>query len=211
MKIARIYLRVSTEEKNIKRQSRLINTIKNNDFYVAGIYSEEVGNLASVRPELQRLISDLQVGDWIFLENIERITQLRPLDAESLIEQIVNKRVKIQVPKIFDFEEIKPFFNKNEQISLVMEPILEVLQSIFCKIVLDIANHNWQYRKNIQLAGIEDAKKKGKYKGRKANKKLHEDILTLRNSGFSIKQVCNLLNTSQSTVLRITRQARNKN
>ena len=40
MKVARIYLRVSTEEQDLSRQDAIVESTKAAGFYVAGIYRE---------------------------------------------------------------------------------------------------------------------------------------------------------------------------
>ncbi len=54
MKIARIYLRVSTDEQDLTRQNEIIENARNNGFYVAGIYKEKASGARADRPELQR-------------------------------------------------------------------------------------------------------------------------------------------------------------
>jgi DNA invertase Pin-like site-specific DNA recombinase len=41
MKIARLYLRVSTESQNLARQESIVEDAKGAGFYVAGIYREK--------------------------------------------------------------------------------------------------------------------------------------------------------------------------
>ena len=41
MKVARIYLRVSTDEQDLARQENVINSAKANGFYFAGVYREK--------------------------------------------------------------------------------------------------------------------------------------------------------------------------
>lgn len=209
MKIARIYMRVSTEEQNLERQSKLVQEVKDKGFYVAAIYHEKVSGLSTDRPELQRLIKEIQKGDWLFAESIDRITRLPPLQAEELINQITQKGAKIQVPEIFDFDELKPFIHSNEDVSLIMEPLLELLQKIFCRMALNMAHNEWLKRKGRQKEGIQLAKENGKYKGRKPNLSLHQEIIELRKKNVSIRKVAQILKTSESTVLRISKLYRN--
>ncbi|EOM2509224.1 recombinase family protein, partial [Escherichia coli] len=76
MKIARVYLRVSTDEQDLTRQNEIIENARNNGFYVAGIYKEKASGARADRPELQRMIDDLQLDEVVIAEHIDRISRL---------------------------------------------------------------------------------------------------------------------------------------
>lgn len=211
MKVARIYLRVSTLEQNLERQKTLIDEVKKKGFYIAGIYSEKASGTSLERKELNRLLNDLQSGDWIFAESIDRITRLPPLDAEKLLDQITCKGAKLFVPEIFDFDEFRNMIPENEDLKLFIEPILELIQKLFCRIALNMSYQDWKQRKERQKQGIAIAKEKGKFKGRRANLELHKNIIMLRKQNISISQVCKTLGTSESTVLRVMRNYKKNN
>ena len=90
MKIARIYIRVSTAEQDTTRQHRLVEDAKAQGFYVAGIYSERASGATLERVELQRLLSDLQPGDVIIAEHIDRLTRLR-INTKKIISLLILK------------------------------------------------------------------------------------------------------------------------
>ena len=52
MKIARIYLRVSSEEQDLARQERLIDEARSAGYYIAGVYREKASGACSDRREL---------------------------------------------------------------------------------------------------------------------------------------------------------------
>ncbi len=68
MKIARIYERVSTSEQDLKRQADIEKTAIASGFYIAGIYREKASGARADRPELLRMIADLQPGDVVIAE-----------------------------------------------------------------------------------------------------------------------------------------------
>lgn len=76
MKIARIYKRVSTSEQDLTRQAALESMVRDNGFYIAGIYKEKASGARADRPELLRMIADLQSGDVVIAEKIDRISRL---------------------------------------------------------------------------------------------------------------------------------------
>ena len=67
MKIARLYLRVSTESQDLARQESIVEDAKTAGFYVAGIYREKASGARADRPELLRMIGDLQPGEVVIL------------------------------------------------------------------------------------------------------------------------------------------------
>lgn len=60
MQIARLYLRVSTDEQDLTRQAAIEVSAKQAGYYIAGVYREKASGARADRPELLRMISDLQ-------------------------------------------------------------------------------------------------------------------------------------------------------
>lgn len=208
---ARIYMRVSTDTQDLSRQNKLIEDTKAKGFYVASVYREKISGATEwqQRPELTRLINDLQKGDIVIAESIDRLTRLEPKKALELVDAIKQKGAKIQVPEIFDFSTltaIQSDTNNNFDINFLTSDLFNALQNMFLKIAVAIAHDDYQKRRTRQKQGIEIAKKEGKYKGRQADKKLHDAIINQRKAGLSITKTAHLLNTSVSTVNRVWRK-----
>lgn len=68
MQIARIYLRVSTDEQDLTRQTNIEHSTRAAGYYVAGIYREKASGARPDRPELLRMIADLQPGEVVVAE-----------------------------------------------------------------------------------------------------------------------------------------------
>ncbi|HRN82446.1 MAG TPA: recombinase family protein, partial [Nitrosomonas europaea] len=68
LKVARVYLRVSTDEQDLMRQESIIDQAKTEGFYIAGIYREKASGARVDRPELLRMIGELQPGDAVIAE-----------------------------------------------------------------------------------------------------------------------------------------------
>lgn len=60
MNVARIYLRVSTEEQDLTRQAEIEHSTRAAGYYIAGVYREKASGARADRPELLRMIADLQ-------------------------------------------------------------------------------------------------------------------------------------------------------
>ncbi|MCH1990983.1 recombinase family protein, partial [Achromobacter xylosoxidans] len=74
--VARLYMRVSTEEQDLERQEAIIAAAKAAGFYLAGIYREKASGARVDRPELLRMINDLQPGEAVIAEKIDRLSRL---------------------------------------------------------------------------------------------------------------------------------------
>ena len=206
LKIARIYLRVSTLQQNLERQRKIIDEAKENGFYIAGIYEEKASGVNASRPELNRLIDDLQEGDWVIAERIDRITRLPPREAELLIQRITEKGAKLHVPDVFSFGNLDELMGEGDSLpKYLTEPLMEALQKMFLRMALSIAHEDWKTRRERANQGIARAKQEGRMKGRPANEELHKSIIQLTLNGVSITGIASALKCSTSTVSKVRR------
>ncbi len=206
-KIARIYLRVSTLQQNLDRQREIIEEAKKNGFYIAGVYEEKASGVNASRPELNRLIGDLQEGDWVIAEKIDRITRLPPREAELLIRRITEKGARLHVPDVFSFGNIDELMGQGDSLpKYLTEPLMEALQKMFLRMALSIAHEDWKTLRGRAQQGIERARREGKMKGRPADKQLHKHIIQLTMQGVSIAGIASALHCSASTVSKVRRK-----
>lgn len=211
LKIARIYLRVSTLQQNLERQRKIIDEAKKNGFYIAGIYEEKASGVNASRPELNRLIDDLQEGDWVIAERIDRITRLPPREAELLIQRITEKGARLHVPDVFSFGNLDELMGEGDSLpKYLTEPLMEALQKMFLRMALSIAHEDWKTRRERANQGIARAKKEGRMKGRPANEELHKSIIQLTLNGVSITGIASALKCSPSTVSKVRRAYNHK-
>jgi DNA invertase Pin-like site-specific DNA recombinase len=87
---ARIYLRVSTEQQDLARQEAIVAGARASGFYVAAVYREKASGARPDRPEL-RMVADLQPGEVVIAEKIDRISRLPLAEAELLVDAIRGK------------------------------------------------------------------------------------------------------------------------
>jgi DNA invertase Pin-like site-specific DNA recombinase len=197
MKVARIYIRVSTEEQDLTRQDDIVHSTRNAGYYIAGIYREKASGLKPDRPELLRMISDLQPGEVVVAERIDRISRLPLVEAERLVDSIRAKGAKLSVPGVIDLSELAAATDGIAKI------VLESVQELLLRLALQMAREDYEVRRDRQAQGIQLAKLAGKYTGRVADTITHEKIVTLRTAGHSIKKTAFLAGCSQSQVKRI--------
>lgn len=197
MKIARIYERVSISEQDLTRQAAIEKMAIDNDYYIAGVYREKASGARADRPELLRMIADLQPGDVVIAEKIDRISRLPLPEAEKLIASIRRKGAKLAIPGIVDLSELAA---ESDGVSRI---VLESVQELLLKLALQTARDDYELRRLRQRQGVQLAKAAGKYSGRKANLPIHERIITLRQSGLTIVRTATLAGCSISQVKRI--------
>lgn len=202
MKACRIYQRVSTEGQDLTRQQKLITDAEAAGYYVAGVYSEKISGTKDSRPELNRLIADLQPGDVVIAESLDRISRLPVAEGEALIQRITEKGAKISVPDLIDLSDIIDG-SKDELVRIV----LEANQKMMLKIALHMARKDYEQRATKQASGIAAAKAKGVYKGRKPDTVANAKIVELRKIGYTIAKIADTLNVSVSQVKLILRKA----
>ena len=85
MKVARIYLRVSTDEQDLTRQAAIERSPRAAGYYIAGVYREKASGARADRPELLRMIADLQPEEVVVAEKIDRISRLPLAEAGRLV------------------------------------------------------------------------------------------------------------------------------
>ncbi|MFM0226128.1 recombinase family protein [Paraburkholderia dipogonis] len=197
IRVARVYLRVSTEEQDIARQEAIVESAKAAGYYVAGTYREKASGARPDRPELVRMIGDLQPGEVVVAEKIDRISRLPLAEAERLVASIREKGARLAVPGIVDLSELAV------DAKGVSKVVLESVQEMLLKVALQVARDDYEDRRERQRQGIYLARAAGKYAGRKADVATHERIIALRQSGRSIAETARLARCSESQVKRI--------
>lgn len=197
MKVARIYLRVSTDHQDLQRQERIVDDARTQGYYIANIYREKASGTRMDRPELQRLIQDLQPGEVLIAEDIDRLTRGELGESEELIKQIRDTGAQLAIPGVVDLSEVA---KGQEGIPKIM---MEAMQEMLMRITLHQARADWEKRRRRTAEGIKLAREAGKYKGRQADVKLHQRIITLRQSDHSIKATADILGCGTTTVKRV--------
>ena len=197
MKIARIYLRVSTDEQDLTRQTEIEHSTRTAGYYVAGVYREKASGARADRPELLRMIADLQPGEVVVAEKIDRISRLPLTEAQQLVASIRSKGAKLAVPGLVDLSDLAA---ESDGVARI---VLESVQELLLKLALQMARDDYETRRERQRQGVRLAKVAGKYTGRSPNTTAHNRIVALRAGGQTIKQTAELTGCSLSQVKRI--------
>jgi len=188
---------VSTDEQDLTRQTEIEQSTRTAGYYVAGVYREKASGARADRPELLRMIADLQPGEVVVAEKIDRISRLPLAEAEKLVASIRSKGAKLAVPGLVDLSDLAA------ETDGVAKIVLESVQELLLKLALQMARDDYEIRRERQRQGVRLAKVAGKYVGRSPNTTAHNRIVALRAAGQTIKQTAELTGCSLSQVKRI--------
>ena len=204
VRVARVYLRVSTDGQDLARQEAIVADARGAGWYVAAVYRETASGARADRPELLRMIADLQADDVVIAERIDRISRLPLAQAEALVAAIRGKGARLAVPGIVDLSDLVAGSDGVARI------VLEGVQDLLLRIALQGARDDYETRRERQRQGIDLARANGRYTGRKPDIAQHRRILALREAGMSITRTAELAGCSVAQVKRVTALARGR-
>ena len=124
------YLRVSTDEQDLARQAEIEQSTRSSGYYIAGVYREKASGARADRPELLRMIADLQPGEVVVAERIDRISRLPLAEAQRLVGSIRSKGARLAVPGLVDLSE---FATAADGVARI---VLESVQELLLKLAL---------------------------------------------------------------------------
>lgn len=175
------YVRVSTEEQNTARQDELMRSLD-----VERIYTDKASGKSKDRPGLDEMMKFIREGDTVIVESISRFAR-SVKDLLELVEELQKKKVE--------------FISKKEAIDTTT-PQGRFMLTVFGA----MAELEREQILQRQAEGIAEAKKAGKYTGRKPIA-VDEDAFTeqyraWKNGETSPKFICKKLGLSHATFYR---------
>ncbi|RMM95596.1 recombinase family protein, partial [Pseudomonas savastanoi] len=105
------------------------------------------------------MIEDLQSGEVVIAEKIDRISRLPLVEAEKLVDAIRAKGARLAVPGIVDLSQL------TEASRGVANVVLQGVQDMLLRVALQIARDDFEDRRERQRQGIDLAKGAGRYAG----------------------------------------------
>lgn len=175
----------------IKGQKINLSILKKHNVDDELIFFEDVNLNDKRRPELDNLILEMKKGDYLYTENFIQLGN----NMEFLINTI-NKVVSKHGSLVFLKEDLVFSF----ELSMKAKFALDFL--------VTLVNFDKYIRKERQLYGIEQAKSKGKFTGRK-NVLTNEEIERLKelyNNGIQGTTLANMFKISRPTLYRYIRK-----
>jgi DNA invertase Pin-like site-specific DNA recombinase len=144
--VARIYQWVSIDAVELARQDALRAETQAMGYIVAATYSESGPGAWDERPQLQQLLADLNEGDTIIAEHLDRITQL-PLDkVVALMGLICAKGAKVSIPGLLDLSDTAAG-------PAVL--VREVMQAMLLKTILYQCRLHWKSERAPLRRGVD--------------------------------------------------------
>ncbi|MGE6756284.1 recombinase family protein [Rossellomorea sp. NPDC071047] len=179
------YVRVSSVDQNPARQLMQLEVID-----VDIMYQEKVSGATRERPELQKMMAELQSGDTIYVTDLTRITR-STRDLFELVDEIKSKGANLKSLKDawLDLSEENPY---SHFLMTVMGGVNQLERDLI---------------RMRQREGIELAKKEGKYIGRL--KKYHKNHPGMKHAielyeagGKTVKEITEITNIPPASFYR---------
>ena len=181
----------SQRQQDLARQEAIVASARAAGYYVAAAYREKASGARADRPELLRMVADLQSGEVVVAEKINRISRLPLAEAERLVAAIRAKGARLAVPGIVDLSKLVAGS------AGVARIVLEAVQEMLLRVALQTARDDYEDRRERQWQGIEIARREGRYTGRKADQAQHRRIVALREAGMGIARTAELTRAAQ--------------
>lgn len=181
------YIRVSTREQSVGRQSDGMESLKLNK-----VFTEKVSGKSRERPELRACIDYARDGDTIYIYSIDRLARSLG-DLEAIIKELVDKGVTINFIK-----ESQTYSRDNS--------------NPFNKVLLQILGAFAEFERNIMLErqaeGIAHAKLNGTKTGRPWGKTpldmtRRNEAIELSKGGNNITQIATLMKLSRASIYKL--------
>lgn len=176
------YIRISSIDQNTARQEVLMQELG-----VEQVYIDRTSGKNTDRPELKRMLGFVRDGDVVIVESISRFAR-NTKDLLELVEILAEKQVE--------------FISKKEAIDTTT-PTGKFMLTVFGA----VAELEREYILQRQREGIEIAKQKGVYKGRKPieHPKFNEVVSIWKSGNITATEAMKRLNMKPSTFYRKVR------
>lgn len=185
------YARVSTDGQNLDRQ---IDALMAAGVSRKHLYCEKMTGTKSDRPELNRLLADLEAEDTVIIADLTRISRSTK-DLLDIVDKIKNKGAYIKSLKDtwLDTTSSNPY---NDFLLTVMSGLSQLERDLISQRTKE---------------GLASAKARGRNGGRpsKQNEKA-EMVMALYDSGMKIADIVRNTELSRSTVNRIVKKHSNR-
>ncbi len=188
------------EQDALRSKNRLKEFATLHGHRIAGWYVENASGASLNRPELTRMLSDMEPGDVILIEQVDRLSRLNDACWEILRKEITDKRlsvVSLDLPTshMALTNAVSDDFTRS---------MLKAVNGMMLDMLAAIARKDYEDRRRRQSEGISKAKAEGKYRGRVADAQKHELIRTLHLvNGKSLRETARLTGVSKMTVIRV--------
>jgi DNA invertase Pin-like site-specific DNA recombinase len=193
------YIRISTKDQSIERQKK---SLIEYGVPEENIFVDVMSGKSFDRPEYQKLKSIIQNGDTIVFHELDRLGR-NFKEGKEEVDYFQKRNIKL----IFlDMEFLNSMMENND----IMVRLMGYIQVL---VALAIGEKEREKIRKRQREGIELAKIKGKYTGRKRKfqKVTLEDAFKKYESGeYTVKDICEIYQMSRSTFYRRLKEYQEK-
>ncbi|MEH7114520.1 recombinase family protein [Neobacillus niacini] len=179
------YARVSSQDQNLARQIR---QLKNENCEI--IYQEKVSGATTNRPELQKMLEELQKGDTVIVSDLTRISRSTK-DLFELVDQFKEKGANLKSIKDtwLDLSDENPY---SQFIFTVMSGLSQLERELTLI---------------RQREGIAEAKLKGKYRGKPTkytenNKSIQYALKLYAEGDMTVNEISDITKIGRATIYR---------
>ena len=173
------YARVSTLEQNLDRQKDALR-----EYGVDEIYCEKISGAKKSRPELDRMLAGLEIGDSVVIESLSRLGR-SVKNLSELMEMFNEKGIRLI--------SLKESVDTTSATGRLLFTIISSLAAFERETLIERTNE-----------GLASARERGKVGGRpKTNAAALKKAVALYETGqYSLADVTNLTGVSKSTLYR---------
>lgn len=205
----RMYLRCSTTEQDPERARPALDKFaaeRGHD--IVATYVDKESGATADRRELMRLLSDALPGDVILIESIDRLSRMNENGWRELMNNVTGKGLNVVA---LDLPSTHAVLDQSE---VTQDDLTRRIWSAMNQMIIEVsaaqAAADYTRRRERQRQGIEAAKARGVYSGRKKDYALREKIYTLLDAGFSKRGTARMLGCSHLTVYAAIKEREEK-
>jgi len=193
----RAYLRASTDQQDARRAKQQLDAFATGRCVaIAKFYTENESGASLKRLKLFELIDDAKEGDILLIEQVDRLSRLDEADWEALKATLKAKQIKVvalDLPTSWMMTTTDP--TTARMFAAINDMMLDMLAAI--------ARKDYEDRRRRTAQGIEKAKAKGVYKGRKEDIERNALIQRHLKAGQSSwREIMKLVGCSRGTVAK---------
>ena len=149
------YLRASTIEQDaLRAKNRLKEFAAHHGQRIAGWYVENASGASLDRPELNRMLSDMESGDVILIEQVDRLSRLSDGDWDTLKRRMFEKELSV-ISLDLPTSHIALTHAASDDFTRSM---LRAVNGMMLDMLAAIARKDYEDRRRRQKEGVEKAR-----------------------------------------------------
>jgi DNA invertase Pin-like site-specific DNA recombinase len=199
----RLYLRASTIDQDASRAKHLLlDFTKSNNLPAPIVYSENFSGTKLQRPELNKLLDDANVDDYLLVESVDRLSRLSTNDWDLLKNKIKDSGLKLIV---VDLPTTHQQFSDSDMTSSIMA----VINNMLIDLLATMARLDQEKRVERIKQGQRRAKESGKViGGRSKDSAMREKIKSkvLLHPTLNAKEIAELVKCGVASVYRVKKE-----